>query len=100
MLRNGTRGDKKQSLTHDCVMSMHARHTRHFSVILATLSMVISHITHSIATHASAINIDSFYYLLLHFSQTSSPSIPFFFFFLMIRRPPRSPLFPSPPLSR
>src|SRR6202161_4564400 len=23
-----------------------------------------------------------------------------FFFFLMIRRPPRSPLFPSPPLSR
>src|SRR3954464_7163258 len=24
----------------------------------------------------------------------------YFFFFLMIRRPPRSPLFPSPPLSR
>src|SRR3989337_2153696 len=24
----------------------------------------------------------------------------FFFFFLMIRRPPKSPLFPSPPLSR
>src|SRR2546430_14179699 len=38
-----------------------------------------------------------FRYFLL---QWSSTSILLFFFFLMIRHPPRSPLFPSPPLSR
>src|SRR5256884_2222134 len=34
------------------------------------------------------------------FSHLNSFLLSFFFFFLMIRRPPRSPLFPSPPLSR
>src|SRR5256885_15713039 len=43
------------------------------------------------------ISRSSIFFFIYHFH--FSPSF-FFFFFLMIRPPPRSPLFPSPPLSR